>query len=134
MNVEDQDRLPHLKTELRTNEQALREDKPVQGICLGAQLLAHVLGAPVRRHTQPEIGWYELETTAAGREDAVLGQLGPTAPVFQWHSCTFELPTTAVQLARMLPLAEATFNQFLDLVGRPNRELRLPSRGGVERG
>ena len=197
MNVEDQHRLPHLKTELRVIEQALREDKPVLGICLGAQLLAHVLGAPVRRHTQPEIGWYELETTVAGREDGVLGQLGHSAPVFQWHGCTFDLPNTAVQLARtatceqqafrwgdrayglqfhlemdaalierwlrlpayreelasaglpqdehsiratmaeqlarMQPLAEATFNQFLDLVGRPNRELRLPSRGGVER-
>ncbi len=67
MNVEDQHRRPHLKTELLAIERALRQEKPVLGICLGAQLLAHVLGAPVRRHEQHEIGWYDLLVTEAGR-------------------------------------------------------------------
>ena len=100
MNVEDQERHPHLKRELLAIEAALRQDKPVLGICLGAQLLAHVLGAPVSRHERHEIGWYDLLTTPEGREDAVLGHLGPSAPVFQWHACTFGLPPGAVQLAR----------------------------------
>lgn len=100
MNVEDQHRHPHLKTELRAIEAALRQDMPVLGICLGAQLLAHVLGAAVGRHAQHEIGWYDLETTRAGQEDAVLGVLGERAPVFQWHGCTYGLPQGAVQLAR----------------------------------
>jgi GMP synthase (glutamine-hydrolysing) len=81
-------------------EAALRQEKPVLGICLGAQLLAHVLGAPVRRHIQQEIGWYDLITTATGRDDVVLGHLGEIAPVFQWHGCTYDLPAGAVQLAR----------------------------------
>ena len=34
---------------------------------------------------------------------------------------------TARQLAAMQPLAEVAFNQFLDLVGRPERRLVLPS-------
>jgi GMP synthase (glutamine-hydrolysing) len=100
MNVEDQHRHPHLKTELLAIEAALRQGKPVLGICLGAQLLAHVLGAPVRRHTALEIGWYDLKTTSQGREDPVLGHLGECAPVFQWHGCTYDLPADAVQLAR----------------------------------
>jgi GMP synthase (glutamine-hydrolysing) len=193
MNVEDQHRRPHLKAELEAIEEALRQDKPVLGICLGAQLLAHVLGAPVRRHEQHEIGWYELETTPAGRRDSVLGALGDAAPVFQWHSRTYELPAGAHQLARTatceqqafrfghaaygfqfhleadaalierwlaIPafkreltdagigrdedqirrdtasrieatqrLADAVFNNFLDLIGRPKRRLVLPSRG-----
>jgi len=192
MNVEDQDRHSHLKTELLAIEAALHQDKPVLGICLGAQLLAHVLGAPVRRHTAMEIGWYDLATTAPARTDPVLGHLGELAPVFQWHGCTYDLPDGAVQLARtdtceqqafrygssaygfqfhlevdetmierwlrlpayrdelasadigqdeksiraitaarlavMRPLAEATFNNFLDLVGKPNRRAALPSR------
>jgi GMP synthase (glutamine-hydrolysing) len=100
MNVMDQHRHPHLTTELRTIEAALRQGKPVLGICLGAQLLAHVLGAPVRRHDLHEIGWYELQTTSEGRADTVLGHLGERSPVFQWHACTFDLPQGAVQLAR----------------------------------
>lgn len=100
MNVEDQHRYPHLTTELRAIEAALRQDKPVLGICLGAQLLAHVLGGPVRRHERHEIGWYELVTTPEGRTDPVLASMGERAPVFQWHGCTWGLPAGAVQLAR----------------------------------
>ncbi len=193
MNVEDQHRRPHLKTELRAIEDALRQEKPVLGICLGAQLLANVLGAPVRRHEQREIGWYPLETTDAGCRDPVLGVLGHGAPVFQWHSRTYALPAGAHQLARTatceqqafrwgraaygfqfhleadaalierwlaLPvyqreladaalgrdeeairrdtaasigptqrLADAVFNNFLDLIGRPSQRRVLPSRG-----
>jgi GMP synthase (glutamine-hydrolysing) len=100
MNVEEQHRYPHLTTELRAIEAALRQDKPVLGICLGAQLLAHVLGGPVRRHERHEIGWYDLITTAEGRSDPVLASMGERAPVFQWHGCTWGLPSGAVQLAR----------------------------------
>ncbi len=99
MNVEDHHRRPHLLTEMRLIEQALAQDKPVLGICLGSQLLAHVLGAPVRRHRQSEIGWYRLDTTAAGRDDAVLAPLGESSPVFQWHSYTFDMPASAEHLA-----------------------------------
>lgn len=195
MNVEDQHRRPHLTTELQAIESALRQGKPVLGICLGAQLIAHALGSPVRRHVQHEIGWYDLLTTSAGRADPVLGVLGDRAPVFQWHSRTYELPHGAAQLARTATCeqqafrygtnvygfqfhleadaalierwlaladhraelaasgigadqqsiraatveraaaaqrsAERVFNNFLDLVGRPNRRIALPSRGGV---
>lgn len=99
MNVEEHHQRPHLLTEMRLIEQALAQDKPVLGICLGSQLLAHVLGAPVRRHRQSEIGWYDLDTTPAGRNDPVLQPLGERAPVFQWHSYTFDIPRSAEHLA-----------------------------------
>ncbi|SDD69769.1 type 1 glutamine amidotransferase [Aquimonas voraii] len=100
MNVADQGQRPHLRTELQCIESALRHGLPVLGICLGAQLLAHALGAPVRRLAQAEIGWHRIEATAAGREDPVLAPIGRGAPVFQWHGCGFDLPSGAVQLAR----------------------------------
>ena len=99
MNVEDQHRRPHLKTELEAIERALEQGKPVLGICLGAQLLAHVLGARVRRFDRPELGWYELAISAEGRRDKVLGAAGARLPVFQWHSYSYDLPHGATHLA-----------------------------------
>lgn len=100
MNVDDRAHRAHLLTELHAIEAALRQDKPVLGICLGAQLLAHVLGAPIRRQREPEIGWYDVATTDAGRGDRVLAPLGAGAPLFQWHNYGFDVPTQALHLAR----------------------------------
>ncbi len=99
MNVHDEDRFPHLRVELAAIERALALDRPVLGICLGAQLLARVLGAPVYRNAVSEIGWYPLAPTKATARDPVLCPLEAPRPVFQWHSYTFDLPAGAVQLA-----------------------------------
>jgi GMP synthase (glutamine-hydrolysing) len=109
MNVEDHAHRAHLLTEMRAIESALRQDKPVLGICLGAQLLAHVLGAPIRRQREPEIGWYDVATTAAGRTDPVLAPLGDSAPLFQWHNYSFEIPSEAEHLARSSSCASQAF-------------------------
>ncbi len=99
MNVDQQARYPHLTVELDVIDQALTQDKPVLGICLGAQLLAHSLGASIGRNEQPEIGWYPLQQTDAGQADSVVGQLPAQSPVFQWHSCRFDIPSEAEHLA-----------------------------------
>jgi GMP synthase (glutamine-hydrolysing) len=117
MNVEDRDRHPHLRTELVAIERALAQDKPVLGICLGAQLLAHVLGAHVGRHAQPEIGWYDLSLTPAGLADPVLSPLGRQAPVFQWHGCAFGIPGGATHLARTATCDNQAFRYGVNAYG-----------------
>lgn len=99
MNVAEHERRAHLRTELRVIEAALKADKPVLGICLGSQLLAHVLGAPIRRLEVPEIGWHQLQPTLSAATDPVLRPIQAPAPVFQWHSYGFELPAGAERLA-----------------------------------
>ncbi len=47
MSVNDSNRLPHLVTELKLIEEAMRREVPILGICLGAQLIAKTLGAAV---------------------------------------------------------------------------------------
>ena len=109
MNVEEQASRPHLRTELAVIEQALAQGKPVLGICLGAQLLAHALGAPISRCEQAEIGWYDLETHVDVAEDPVMAGFGARLPVFQWHSRTFAIPRGAVHLARTVSCAHQAF-------------------------
>ena len=100
MHVRDMDRLPHLATECRLIERALTRGMPVLGICLGAQMIAHVLGARVGPADRPEIGWYRIRPRRpAVEQDPVLHPLDSEQPVFQWHSHAFEVPGSAVHLA-----------------------------------
>jgi GMP synthase (glutamine-hydrolysing) len=100
MHVTETERYPHLLTECRLIERALAQRIPVLGICLGAQLLAHVLGARVGPAERPEIGWYPVRPRAPEiLADPVLNPLDVERPVFQWHSYGFEIPAGAVHLA-----------------------------------
>jgi len=93
-------RYPHLNVEMRCIEQALQQDMPVLGICLGAQLLAYTLGGGVRSMPTWEIGWYDLKPTHQAAADPLFCALVEPHPVFQWHGYTFDLPAGAVHLAR----------------------------------
>jgi GMP synthase (glutamine-hydrolysing) len=99
MNVGEVERHPHLRTELDLLADATARDMPVLGICLGAQLLAHALGAEVKRNPVKELGWHDVALTAEGAVDPVLSALAPTERIFQWHGDTFGLPPGATLLA-----------------------------------
>jgi GMP synthase-like glutamine amidotransferase len=70
----------------------------VIGICLGAQILAAVLGARVYPQPEPEIGWFPIST--ASPKNRLFAHVRSPMPVLHWHADTFDLPTGAVQLAR----------------------------------
>jgi GMP synthase (glutamine-hydrolysing) len=72
---------------------------PLLGVCLGAQLVAEAGGGATRRAGRPEVGWQEVQISAAGAADPVLGPLAPRARTFQWHSYECVLPRGAVALA-----------------------------------
>lgn len=100
MNVDQVDRYPFLRDEVRWIQEALARDVPILGICLGAQLLAKALGAAVYPNPVKEIGWYPLELLPAAESDPLFRGSPLEVMVFQWHGDTFELPDGAVHLAR----------------------------------
>lgn len=75
----------------------LAENKPYLGICLGAQMLARLLGAKVGPHPEGfvEIGYYPIRPTELGRK-----LCGPWPDhVYQWHREGFDLPAGCELLA-----------------------------------
>jgi GMP synthase (glutamine-hydrolysing) len=100
MSSDQIDTFPNLRTEVEMISQAVERDMSVLGICLGAQLLARALGGSVRRNAMREIGWYDVELTAAGRSDPVLSTFAASQRVFQWHEDGIALPPDSVHLAR----------------------------------
>ena len=99
MNADQLADYPHLATELALIEEALRRDISILGICLGAQLLAKVLGGRVLAGAGREIGWHHVDVTDAGRADPVLSSFGERSEVFQWHDDVIELPSELAPLA-----------------------------------
>lgn len=99
MGVYEQDRYPFLRQEIHLIQQALREDKPVLGICLGSQLLATALGAKVKKGKKKEIGWYPVTLTAAALSDPLWRGVEPSFMAYHWHGDIFVLPSGAVSLA-----------------------------------
>lgn len=87
---------PFLNDEITLLKARLSKNLPTIGICLGAQLIAHALGARVYAGHQKEIGWSVLDIRYATKN--ILLPLTDT-PVLHWHGDTFDLPQNAVLLA-----------------------------------
>jgi GMP synthase-like glutamine amidotransferase len=110
MNVYEEDKYPWLAAEKRFIAETVQAGKTVLGLCLGAQLLAVVLGGKVTRNRHREIGWHPIRLTGAARENPCLSFLPAEPIVFQWHSDTFsELPPGALLLAESETCAHQAF-------------------------
>ena len=86
---------PFLQKECEYLRQAIEVTKPCFGICCGAQILAMLLGAQVRKCEKKEIGGYEVRLTKAGQSDPLFQQFPVHFPVFHWHGDTFDIPPSA---------------------------------------
>jgi GMP synthase-like glutamine amidotransferase len=80
----------------------------VLGHCLGGQLMARALGAPVTRARAPEIGWHTIRLATHPEARAWFGD-DPAPTVYQWHADTFGMPAGAVLLASSEACAHQAF-------------------------
>jgi GMP synthase (glutamine-hydrolysing) len=97
-----------LKDEIALLKQLLAAEKPMLGICLGAQLLASALGAEVVAGER-EIGWMPVRKLPDAFKDPVLRRLPENFPALMWHGDHFALPKGAVHLLSTDKCACAAF-------------------------
>jgi GMP synthase-like glutamine amidotransferase len=100
MSVSDEATYPWLKQEKRAIAEAITQRKTVIGICLGAQLIAEVLGGRVVRAPQKEIGWYPVEMTPAGSSCPLFRYFPTYFTAFHWHGDMVTLPNDVTHIAR----------------------------------
>jgi len=109
MGIYDHAAHPWLVAEKEFIKQSIDADKTVLGICLGAQLIADVLGAKVYPGPQKEIGWFPIQ-----RSEGAPGIIPEELITFHWHGDTFDIPEGATRLAS----SEACQNQGFVYNGR----------------
>ncbi|MEL6320615.1 MAG: glutamine amidotransferase [Cyanobacteria bacterium J06626_14] len=106
MSANDDDTVPCIHQELHWIPDVLAANKPFLGICLGAQLLARVLGATVAPHRdrKVEIGYFPIDLTEEGQD-----RFQGLTHVYHWHREGFEIPCTATLLAQGVTFPNQAF-------------------------
>jgi GMP synthase-like glutamine amidotransferase len=107
MGIYDEALYPWLADEKALIKDAINAGKIVLGICLGAQLIADVLGGKVTRNAYKEIGWLPLQIQPEASEHPIARILAKYPEVFHWHGDTFAIPPGAIHIAR----SEGCLNQ-----------------------
>ncbi len=94
----EQEKFPYLAKECDLVREASHSEKPVLGLCLGAQLMASALGAPVRRGPQREIGFFPVTLDPIARYDPLWCDLPTDFVTTHWHGDVFDLPPAGMRL------------------------------------
>jgi GMP synthase-like glutamine amidotransferase len=111
MNIYEEDKYRWLKEEKNFIAEAIANKKIVLGVCLGAQLIADVLGGQVSRNRHKEIGWFPVKLTKEAKNSAIFNTLPKKFIAFHWHGDTFAIPPGALKIAE----SEACANQAFEL-------------------
>jgi GMP synthase (glutamine-hydrolysing) len=117
---EGTDAYPSKKDELKAIKEGLGKI-PMFGFCLGHHLLANALGAEVHPNSKnskkiKEIGYYNIELTAEGKQNPLFKGFISPIEVFQWHGDVCELPKEATLLASS-PLCQNQAFSYKNIFG-----------------
>ena len=100
MSVHDEADHAWLAREKAFVKAAIDAGKVVVGVCLGAQLIAEVLGGSVTKAKNKEIGWFPVMTTPEAVDCELFKRFPGRYTAFHWHGEAFTIPPGAVRVAR----------------------------------
>jgi GMP synthase-like glutamine amidotransferase len=109
MGVYDIGAHPWLVAERAFIASAIDAGALVLGVCLGAQLLADAVGGSVRSGPEPEIGWFPVRLTDAGRASPLFAGWPDSFVAGHWHGDTFDLMPPLVAAASSQLTANQAF-------------------------
>ena len=109
MNVYQYRNHPWLVAEKTLIAEVIGQGKPVLGVCLGAQLIADVMGGRVYQNPEFEIGWFPIRTLDAVRQHPLVCHFPAEFTALHWHGDTFDLPAGATLLASTEACANQAF-------------------------
>ncbi len=95
--VYEADRHDFIAPEIEHLRGRLAAERPVLGVCFGAQIIAAALGEEVRPGDTVDVGYRDVQPTAAGLDSPLRHVVG--VPMAEWHGDTFDLPAGATLLA-----------------------------------
>jgi len=90
-------------------QKAVAADVPVLGHCLGGQLMAKAMGAPITRNAVKEIGWLPVRVVESPIARDWFGDLSDTMMVYHWHGETFAIPEGATRILASADCANQGF-------------------------
>ncbi len=117
MGVYDEKEYPFMQDEKTFIKHAIDRGKKVLGICLGAQLIAEVMGAAVTKNKHREIGWFPLSIDPRISNTVLAGCFPEKLNVFHWHGDRFEIPQGATPLASSMACDHQGFIKDNRIVG-----------------
>ena len=117
MNVYEDEKYPWLKPERTFLKAALENGAKMLGICLGAQLLADVLGGSVTRNEHREIGFFPVQKEAQANFSRLFKPFPDVLTVLHWHGDTFSIPPGALHAFKSLNCSNQAFAYEERVVG-----------------
>lgn len=96
----DVDKIDYLQREVDFIQKAFIAEKPILGICLGAQLMGVARGGCAARSPEKEMGCFPIELTQDAKHDPIFNSFPEQFESLHWHSDMIGLPDDAVVLAK----------------------------------
>ena len=114
MNVPDETTHPWLVADKKCVRGAIDQGVAVLGVCLGAQIIADVMGARIFPNEFKEVGWLPIEAVDGGEDSFAFPE---RMMAFHWHGDTFDLPVGALRLARSEGCENQAFQLGKNVIG-----------------